>query len=91
MPKSSVVFKDIKSVEQLRDEIKVQAHLLKAEAKSEFEKMEKDWKVIKREIFPVRLAAQRSKVEIKKSTRELLHSLKSSYERMRSFLPTQKT
>ena len=42
MPKPSVVLKDIKSVEQLRDEIKVQAHLLKAEAKSEFKKMEKD-------------------------------------------------
>ena len=91
MPKSSVVFKDIKSVEQLRDEIKVQAHLLKAEAKSEFKKMEKDWKIIKREIFPVKRAAHKSRVEIKKSTRDLLHSLKSSYERVRSFLPTQKS
>lgn len=30
-------------IEQLRDEIKLKAHLGKAEAKGEFEKLEKEW------------------------------------------------
>ena len=45
---------DIESnIEQLRDEIKLKAHLGKAEAKDELEKLEEKWKQLQEKYQPV--------------------------------------
>ena len=87
MPKNAPILKEIKSLEQIRGELKVQAHLFKAEVKEEWKKVEQDWKTLKREIHPAKQAARQSKLEIKASTQKLLRTLKSSYERVKKTLP----
>ncbi len=86
MNKNSSVLKDIKSLGQLRDELKLQSHLFKVEAKKEWNQLERDWKVLKREVKPTAQAAKKSTGEIKKSTRELFRGIKSGYVRLKQAL-----
>ena len=69
-------------IEQLRDEIKLKAHLGKAEARDELEKLEKKWNAFLIEYKPVAEEA-----ETAKNTAAILgvaaDELKAGYERIR--------
>ena len=51
---------DIESLGQLRDELNVQAALFKADVKTEWEKLETEWKVLSRQVLPIMQAAKNS-------------------------------
>lgn len=91
MAKGTPVLKEVKSLEQLRDELRVQTHLFKAEVKNEWKKIEQDWKILKRELRPTKEAAHKSKSEIKRSTQQLLKSLKAGYRRVKQAIPTPRS
>ncbi len=76
MAKSSFIFKDLKTLGQFRDELKVQTHLFKLEVKNEWEKLEYDWKVLQRQLSPPKKRAKKCTAKIKASTQQFLRSVK---------------
>lgn len=74
---------DIKSLEQLRDELKVQAHLFKAEAKDHWEKLEKDWHRFVGEFTPAKRAVAETSDEVRSAANLLLGSLRDGYEKIK--------
>ena len=74
---------DFKGLEQLRDELKVQAHLFKADARDQWENLEKDFSKLRAETAPVREAASQSAEEIKEASKLLFDTVKEGYERIK--------
>ena len=91
MNKTTSLLKDIKSLGQLRDELKVQSHLFKVEMKKDWRKLEKDWKLIKRQIEPSKQNAKKSAREIKQSTRHLLAAIRSGYNKLKQTVPVKES
>ena len=77
---------EIKSLGQLRDEIRLKAHLLRADLKDEVDRLETAWQRLNRELQPVKGAAAESAKELGSSTRQLLVSVRHGYERIRDAL-----
>jgi len=73
---------EIKSLGQLRDELRLKAHLLRADLKAEMDRLETQWQRLDREIQPVKDAAAESAKELGESTKQLLKSLQHGYERI---------
>ena len=88
MPKSNFKHTDIDSVAQLRDELKLHAHLFKAEAKDEWKRIEGDWRKLKGQLAPAKRATKQSAKDIKGATRLLLKSVKKGYARIKESLPS---
>jgi hypothetical protein len=74
---------EIKSLGQLRDELRLKAHLLRADLRAEMDRLETEWQRLNREIEPVKDAAAESAKELGASTKQLLKSLRHGYERIR--------
>jgi len=91
MGKTTSILKDIKSLGQLRDELKVQSHLFKVEMKKDWQKLEKDLKLIKRQIEPSKQNAKKSASEIKQSTQQLLAAIRSGYDKLKQTVPLKKS
>lgn len=70
---------DIESLEQLRGELAVQAHLLKAELQDRWTELEADWDRLQTELGPVRSALQHSAAEVGTAASLLLQSLQDGY------------
>jgi hypothetical protein len=76
----------MKSLMQLRDDLKVQAHLFKAELKDHWQKLEKDLARLRQDSAPVEKAAKTSADDVKAATRELFDTVKKGYERIKESL-----
>ncbi len=76
---------EIESLGQLRDEVKLQAHLLKTDMKDELHKLENDWR---RLITPSKRVARKSAAEVKTATQQLLKTIQTGYERIKQSLPS---
>jgi hypothetical protein len=74
---------DVDSLQQLRDELTLQAHLMKAEAKDRWAELEQDWARLQDELRPVRSAANKSAGEISAAAQLLVESLKDGYQQMK--------
>jgi hypothetical protein len=74
---------EVKSLGQLRDELRLKAHLLRADLRAEVDRLEDGWQRLNREIQPVKDAAAESAKELGSSTKQLLRSLRHAYERIR--------
>jgi len=77
----------VQDLERLRDELKVQAHLFKGEAKQEWEKLEKDMQTLRQQSKPIQVAAEKSAAEVQAATKLLFQTIKHGYERIKSALP----
>ena len=73
-------FSDIESVDQLRDELSLQAHLLRSELKDRFEKLEKEWPVLDVHIEPIRKATTQAGADVTAAVRLLFDTIKESYQ-----------
>ena len=73
-------------IEQLRDEIKLKAHLGKADAADEVEKLEKDWKSFLSKYKPLADEAERTAENAGAALRMVADELKAGYERLRKLL-----
>jgi len=84
MSKDSRWMTEVESIEQLRDELRVKAALLRADLRDELATLEKQWANVEREIAPVRDAVGTTVREVGASTTALLRTLRAGYERVRA-------
>lgn len=78
--------REIELVAQLRDELKVQVHLAKADAKDEWNKLEGRWLSVQDEFKRVSEDTKTPLKELGTSARSVLDELKAGYERVKSNL-----
>ncbi len=79
----------VESLAQLRDELSVQAHLAKAEAKDLWARLEEDWSKFQSELKHVRFAANQSTQEVSAAAELLFTSLKDGYQKIKQSLPNK--
>jgi hypothetical protein len=77
----SLLENEIEKLEQMRDELRVQAHLLKADAKKELTTLEKKFQKLRRDVStnPVKRAASKSATDVTDATRLLLDTVKDGF------------
>ena len=71
---------------RLRDELKLQIHLGKAEAKAHWEELETKWTRLQAKIPDLQAAGEESKKEIGQAVKDLMSELVGSYRRLRDVL-----
>jgi hypothetical protein len=84
MSKDSHWMAEVRSIEQLRDELRVKAALLRADLRDDLAVLEKQWANVERELEPVREAVGTTVREVGASTIALLETLRAGYERVRA-------
>ena len=77
---------ELEKLEQLRDEVRLQAHLFKADMKKEYEDLEKKYQKVKRDANPVRRAAKETASEVSEATRLLFDTVLDGMKRLRKSL-----
>ena len=80
------VERELELLAKMRDELKVQLHLAKADAKDEWERLEKRFQGVQQELVNLRSEAKQPLQEAQNAGRELLAELKRVYERVRDQL-----
>lgn len=88
MQKGALKHSEIKSLGQLRDEVKVHAHLFKADMKDEWKRIEGDWRKLQSQFSPAKRATKKSASDVKAATRLLLKTVKRGYEQIKRSLPS---
>ncbi len=80
--------RELEKLEQVRDELRVKAHLLRADAKEELQEIEKKLQKLKREVSmsPVTHAAERAASDLSDASRLLIDTIKESMTRIRNSL-----
>ena len=84
-------FEDLlESLKQQRDELRVQMHLAGAEAKEEWERLEKKWKRVyaekSAESKPLREAVEESTKDVGAALEQVAEEIKKGYQRIRDSL-----
>lgn len=74
---------EVKNLGQLRDELKLKAHLLKAELQDQLHDLEKKWDELGTQMNPVKEAAGESAKELGSAVESLVAALKKGYERIK--------
>lgn len=77
---------DIDSLAGVREELRLQAHLLKAEVKDRWHDAEKRWAVIQDEVRSIRTAVDHSRAELSAAASLSAQSLRETYEDLRKIL-----
>ncbi len=77
---------ELEKLEQLRDELRLQAHLFKADMKKEYESLEKQYQKVKRDANPVRRAVKETADEVSEATRLLFDTVLDGMKRLRKSL-----
>jgi hypothetical protein len=85
-PRKKPFAEEVERLERLRDELVVQAHLSKADAKKEFGELEKKFDKLKRDARPVRHAAEETVGEVGDATRLLFDTVWDGMNRIRKSL-----
>jgi len=83
---SEQITKALEHFKQQRDELQVQLHLAKAEAKDEWAKLETQWEDIKPKLEAAREEVGKTAVSVGDALSLAIDELKSGYERLRSRL-----
>lgn len=68
---------------RLRDEIKLQLHLAKAEARSQWEELEKKWVLLQSRLTTVKVARDQSAQEVGSALKLLMGELGEGYRRLK--------
>lgn len=74
---------ELEKLEQMRDELRLQAHLFKADMKDEWVALEKKVEGIRRDLRPVQDAAGESLNDIGEATGLLIDSVFDGFKRLR--------
>jgi hypothetical protein len=77
---------DVQSLALLRDEMGLQAHLFRAEARTRWQELEIRWDEVKEHLQRAKIAAADAKPKIQSASRELIDTLKTSYSDFRDTL-----
>lgn len=86
MSTSNEFHTEFKSIEAIRDELALQAHLMKAEAKQEWEEIDKRWQSAQNELRRVVKIADESRQEISTNFKTLLKSFSHGFQQIRRSL-----
>jgi len=78
--------RELDSLARSRDELKLQIHLAKADAKSEWERLERTFRRIEEEVQRSASASKEPLAQLGDAARALLVELKSGYERVKGEL-----
>ena len=76
----------VEDLKQMRDELKVQMHLAAADARDEWNEVEKKWEHLRARLDVVGKAAETSAEEVGDALEVVAQEIKKSYERIRSLL-----
>ena len=76
----------LSSLKKMRDELKVQIHLGKAEAKDEWEKLEEKWQELKEQGKTVAEAVDESAKDVASALELVGGELKAGYKRLKKLL-----
>lgn len=74
---------DVGSVRQMRDELRLKAHLLRADLRDQVERLEGEFTKLEHQLRPVGTAVGTTVKELDASTRDLLKTLRAGYARVR--------
>jgi predicted nucleic acid-binding Zn-ribbon protein len=77
---------EMEKLEQMRDELRLQAHLFKAEVKDEWEDLEDKIAKIRHNLRPVQKAAEETLEEVGEATGLLIDSVFDGFKRLRDSL-----
>lgn len=84
--KKSRLQDELEKLEQMRDELRLQAHLFKADMKDEWAGLEKKVENIRRELRPVQKAAGEAIEDVGEATGLLIDSVFDGFKRLRDSL-----
>lgn len=73
-------------LKEQRDELRLKLHLAKAEARDEFDRLEKRWENVRGKLGVITKEAGAASKEVGEATRLLLHELKAGYQRIRELI-----
>lgn len=77
---------DLQMLKLLRDEIRLQAHLLKAEAKDHWDRLEQQWHKLQVHVDRAEVAATDARQDVDTASTQLLESLKKGYTQVKQAL-----
>lgn len=73
-------------VKQQRDELRVKLHLAKAEAREEFERLEKRWNHVRGRLKVIGKEAGEATKDVADAARLVLEEIKAGYQRIRDLV-----
>ena len=77
---------ELEKLEQMRDELRLQAHLFKADMKDEWKGLEKKLENIRRELRPLKKAAGETIDDVGEATGLLIDSVFDGFKRLKDSL-----
>ncbi len=77
---------NIESLRQTRDELRVRLHLLQADARDEWERLEKKWHHVEAETKAVGRRSESSLRELRDTAKEVAEELKDGYAYIRTLM-----
>lgn len=80
------ITRDIEGLRQLRDELRVQLHLGKAEARERFEKLEQSWQHLEAKLKLIREESAGDLSQIREAAGLLVGEIREGYRHLRSLL-----
>lgn len=83
MKAHTLSLKDIENLQQLRDELAVQTHLMKAEARDSWGDLEKRWEQLQAQMATLQQSGAESATEIHAATQLLADSIRNGYQHLR--------
>jgi hypothetical protein len=83
---NQAIHNDLQLLALARDEIKLQAHLLKADAKVRWDELERKWGELKSHVERAEVAAGGAEREVETAARLLADSLRAGYKQVRDAL-----
>ena len=77
---------DVQALEMIRDELALQAHLFKADAKDRWSELETRWDQLKHRLGAAKRAAACAEPKIDAAAEQLLDALKAGYAELKNAL-----
>lgn len=77
---------EVDAVAQIRDELKLQAHLFKAEVKERWDRAETSWGHVMSDVNAARVSVDRSSIEISLAAQLLFETVRDSLQDIRKSL-----
>jgi hypothetical protein len=74
---------EFNDVKRRRDELRVQAHLARADAKDALDRIESRWPELERKLKELEQSSSKAVDEIAKSARRLIDEIKADFEALR--------
>lgn len=74
------------ALHQQADELRVKMHLAKADARDEWEKLEKQWEELQGKAGVIRETAEEASADIASALKSLAHEVEKGFERIRRLL-----